>query len=136
MAEDTTPKLEVNAPQEGALVGDEAVFGVDSPVETEVYTDTRDAQVVAERAPDADQVYVHEVSVQLDRFVTDPSSPEAVQIPDAGRGSLELPIHALDAGSPEDRLAGASKGKRGTPVSQEDREKAAAEGRTVGFESV
>lgn len=63
------------------------------------------AQVVQPREPDADHVNVHEVSVQLDEVITDPASPLAVQVPDEGRGFLDLPIHRLDAERPEDVFA-------------------------------
>ena len=99
------PDLKVNAPQKGALVGDEAVQEARQEPTVAVNDSPDKAQVVAKRAPDADQVQVHEVAVQLDHVVTDPSSPEAAQIPDAGRGSLDLPIHELGNGTPEDQFA-------------------------------
>jgi hypothetical protein len=64
-----------------------------------------DAQVVQPREPDADTVKVHEVSVELDRTITDPSADDAVQVPAEGRSPLEetgLPI----AESPEQALSG------------------------------
>lgn len=52
-----------------------------------------------------DTVDVHEVSVVLDRPILDPNDELAVQVPDEGKGSLDLPIHALSEGSPEDKFA-------------------------------
>src|SRR4051812_38136740 len=92
-AADTLTHPEVVS-QEGALVGDE---NLPEPREIETNTNASevDAQVSPPRAPDASKVVVHETSVKLDEVITDPSSPLAVQIPDAGRGMLDLPIHAL-----------------------------------------
>ncbi len=89
--------------QEGALVGDE---NQPDPREPEVYVnkDSVTAQVAPEREAPTDNVPVHEVQVTLDEVILDPSAPEAVQVPDAGRGFLDLPIHALAAGSPEKRF--------------------------------
>jgi hypothetical protein len=129
------PDLKVNSPQKGALVGDEAVYGVDSPVETDVNAGSETAMRVAERRPDADTVLVHETAVVLDRVVTDPSSPEAVQIPDAGRGDLNLPIHALAGASTADERI-AEDGGKAEQISDEDRQAALARGETVGFKSV
>jgi hypothetical protein len=89
--------------QEGALVGDE---NQPEPREVEVYVnkDAVGAQVAPEREAPAEQVPVHEVQVTLDEVILDPSSPEAVQVPDAGRGFLDLPIHNLAKGTPEQRF--------------------------------
>ncbi len=134
MADNLKPDLEVTVPQKGALVGDEAVLGVDSPVESEVYTDSVEAMTVAERSPDADKVLVHEVAVTLDRVITDPSSPEAVQIPDAGRGDLTLPIHSLAAPTADEKIA--EDGGKAEQISDEDRAAAIARGETVGFKNL
>jgi hypothetical protein len=99
------PELNPVVSQEGALVGDEAVQEHVHKVEPEVVSEAVDAQVVATPQPAADKVNVHETSVQLDTVITDPSSPLAVQVPDAGRGSLDLPIHALDAPTVEEVFA-------------------------------
>lgn len=109
-AENPTPAAEsIKAPpvqaQEGALIGDEAVYSKMHKVEVDVHKDAVPAQVVAKADPPPSEVYVHETSVKLDRVITDPSSPEAVQVPDAGRGSLDLPIHALDAPTVEEVFA-------------------------------
>lgn len=106
MAENQNPNDIVS--QDGALIGDEAVAGAAHKVEPEVNDTTVDAQVAPERQAAADKVSVREVSVQMDRAVLDPSSPEAVQIPDAGRGSLDLPIHRLNAQTVEDVFRGDS----------------------------
>lgn len=98
------PDLKVNAPQEASQVGDEAVGSNDSPVVISVNSGEVDHAVVQPRSPDADRVQVHEVFVQTDEVITDPSDPRAVQIPDAGRGSLALPIHELANGTVEDRF--------------------------------
>lgn len=94
MADTPTPKLPGVAAQEGALVGDE---NLPEPREVESVVEQRqdDAQVVAKAGPPVDKVEVFEVVVTTDEVITDPSSPLAVQIPDAGRGSLNLPIHAF-----------------------------------------
>ena len=105
MADQHTPDFKVNAPQKGALVGDEAVREAATKVEPDVVDEAVTAQVAAERAPDADEVQVFETTVATDTVVTDPSSPEAVQIPDAGKGSLDLPVHRLTAPTPEDVFA-------------------------------
>ncbi len=85
--------------QKGALIGDENQPEPREPefnrVEKEV-----DAQVSPPREADSGKVSVDETSVQLDRVITDPSSPEAVQVPDAGRGSTDLPAHRLAQGVP------------------------------------
>jgi hypothetical protein len=99
------PDLQVTAPQEGAQVGDEAVNSNDSPVVVGVNSGDTAAQVTPQRSPDADRVQVHEVVVHTDEVITDPSDPRAVQIPDAGRGSLDLPIHALAEGTVEDKFS-------------------------------
>lgn len=112
--------------QKGAKVGDD---NMPDPREAtvDVNTDAQDAQVVAKRDADPSKVYVHETSIQLDEVITDPSSPLAVLVPDAGRGSLTLPIHGLDAPRPDDVFAKEAKSES-TP-SDEDRQKAASEGR-------
>jgi hypothetical protein len=91
--------------QEGALVGDEAIQEHAHTVEPQVVEESVDAQVMADREPEHDKVSVKETFVRMDHVVTDPSSPEAVQIPDAGRGTLDLPIHGLMAPSPEQVFA-------------------------------
>jgi hypothetical protein len=123
-------QLKVNAPQEGALVGDEAVNGAaDQSGEVHDYRADEDAQVVAERSSDADTVQVREVRVATDKFILDPSSPEAVQIPDAGIGSLDLPIHDLAGPTPEDYFA--ENASELVEVTDEHREQAALEGRNA-----
>ena len=89
--------------QEGKLVGDENQPEPREP-QVSVVDEAVDAQVAPPREADADKVNVHEVSVTVDEFVLDPSAPEAVIVPDAGRGSLDLPIHALTNPSPEAAL--------------------------------
>lgn len=98
-----TPESEVVS-QEGALVGDE---NQPEPREVEVYVneDSVNAQVSPERQAAAAQVPVHEVAVSLDEPILDPSSPLAVQVPDAGRGSTDLPIHGLKGKTVEDVFA-------------------------------
>jgi hypothetical protein len=98
----TVPQPEVQA-QEGAQVGDENLAPVHE-VEPEVVNEQVDAQVAGTPQPAPDKVVVHETHVALDRVITDPQSPEAVQIPDAGRGFLDLPIHQLAQPSPEQAL--------------------------------
>lgn len=86
--------------QKGALVGDENQPEPREP-EVRVVSEEVDAQVAPEREKPASTVPVHEVAVATDEVITDPSSPLAVQVPDAGRGSLDLPIHQLSNPTPE-----------------------------------
>lgn len=88
-----TPEAPVITAQEAKTVGDENLTTREP--DYVVVQDQVDAQVVQPREGDHDKVNVHEVHVQLDEVITDPASPLAVQVPDAGRGSLDLPIHSL-----------------------------------------
>lgn len=101
MAENPNPIVS----QKGALVGDEAVQKAAHDASPQVVETEVDAQVMAKREPEASKVAVQETFVAMDRVITDPSSPEAVQIPDAGRGSLGLPIHSLSGERVEDVFA-------------------------------
>lgn len=103
------PQQPVNAP-ENALVGEDA----EGAREAEVSVVAADvpAQVTGAPSVVAETVAVHEVAVATDKVITDPNSPEAVQVPDAGRGSLDLPIHALAGPRPEDVFAAASSKKK------------------------
>lgn len=100
---DTIVQPDVAAP-ENALVGDDAQPAPREP-SIAVDTDAVPAQTTGPAPKVVDTVYVHETSVALDEVITDPHSPEAVQIPDAGRGFLDLPIHGLDAKTPEQIFA-------------------------------
>lgn len=102
------PELAPVVAQEAKLVGDEEVYAEGVSVEPEVVKEQVDAQVPGTPDDPADKVNVHEVYVATDEVITDTSDPRAVQIPDAGRGSLDLPIHALGLGHVEDRLAAAA----------------------------
>ena len=101
--EDIAPEAPEVVAQEGALIGDENQPEPREPQVT-VNQGSEVAQVAPERQAPADSVPVHEVSVTLDEVVLDPSSPEAVQVPDAGRGFLDLPIHDLAKGTAEQRF--------------------------------
>lgn len=91
--------------QESKTVGDEAVAAAEGRgVQVEVQKDEVAAQVAQPRESDPATVAVHEVSVQTDEVITDPSSPLAVQVPDAGRGTLDLPIHRLNEPTVEERF--------------------------------
>lgn len=92
--------------QEGAIVGDENIQAF-TP-EVAVNDAAVPAQVSPPREAEPAEVPVYETSIAVDKVITDPSSPEAVQIPDAGRGSLDLPIHRLANGTPEQQLSGDS----------------------------
>lgn len=94
------PTMPAIVAQDAMTVGDDKLDV--RPVEVTVFEDESPAQVSQPRTADAPTVHVHEVSVSMDRVITDPSDPLAVQIPDAGRGSLDLPIHALGGDTPED----------------------------------
>lgn len=100
--------------QKGALVGDENVADV---VEPEITVNEGDdtAQVAPEREAAAGSVVVHETHVATDQVITDPSSPEAVQIPDAGRGPRDLPAHTLAGDTPEDVFAKDASKAKSTP---------------------
>jgi hypothetical protein len=94
MAENnTTPDQTEVVAQEAKTVGDENIEAREPTVE--VTKEQVDAQVAQPREGDSDKVNVFETTVATDTVITDPSSPLAVQVPDAGRGSLELPSHAL-----------------------------------------
>lgn len=103
MSEIETPVAAVVA-QKGALVGDDNVSPPREP-DFNVNQESVPAQVAPARQPESKTVEAHEVIVKLDEVITDPSSPEAVQIPDAGRGFLDLPIHAVAGERPEDVFA-------------------------------
>jgi hypothetical protein len=99
------PKVAVPA---NALVGDDAKLDP-READVDVNKDSVPAQTTGAPAVEVDTVYVHETSVQLDEVITDPHSPLAVQVPDEGRGFLNLPIHGLDAPRPEDVFDAARK---------------------------
>jgi hypothetical protein len=87
--------------QDAKLVGDEEVQAEVREPTQEVNKESVPAQVSPEREAPSKEVPVHETAVKLDEVITDPSSPLAVQVPDAGRGSLDLPIHQLGEPTPE-----------------------------------
>jgi hypothetical protein len=120
MAPISTPDKPEIVAQAGALIGDEAVNAARHVVEPEVNTEPVDAQVAPERDAAAASVTVHETVVHTDRVITDPSSPEAVQIPDAGRGDARLPIHQLGEPTPEQVFAGEEKESDEAPASTPD----------------
>lgn len=101
---DITPDTPAVVAQEAKVVGDDNLEPREPTVE--VNKDQVDAQVAQPREGDNDKVNVHEVTVATDTVITDPSDPLAVQVPDAGRGSLDLPIHRLDAPVVEDVFSG------------------------------
>ena len=103
------PEQPVNAP-ENALVGEDTEVARNADVS--VLAEEVPAQTTGPAAVVADTVAVHETAVAVDKVITDPHSPEAVQIPDAGRGSLDLPIHALGNPTPEAIFADAPKEKK------------------------
>jgi len=129
MAEDLKPVLPTVVSQEGALVGDENLPGPeDQNVEVEQRQD--DAQVPGTPQKPVDKVEVFEVVVETDKPILDPSSPLAVQVPDAGRGSLLLPIHQHINSRRVDDIFAEEAGEHEEPTSDEDRAQAAAEGTT------
>lgn len=95
--------------QDGALVGDEAIAdATENPVQVAVVNETTAAQVSPPRQAAAATVPVNETHVATDRVITDPSSPEASIVPDAGRSPLltqGLPISRLNAPTVEDVFA-------------------------------
>lgn len=93
-----------NVPK-NATVGDDNLV----PREPEVYRvdETVKAQVTGPPAEAPKTVKVTETAIRLDEVITDSHSPLAVQIPDAGMGRLDLPIHRLAKGvRPEDVFSG------------------------------
>lgn len=94
----TTPEEVVPALPEVANA-DEKTVGDDQFVPREpdftVDKDSVPAQVMGKPEDVPSEVKVHEVHVTTDTVITDTSDPLAVQIPDAGRGTLDLPIHEL-----------------------------------------
>lgn len=103
MADKVKPELPAVAAPENATIGDENLEVREPSVE--VNKDSVPAQTTGKPAVEVDTVRVHEVAVVTDEIITDPHSPLAVQIPDAGRGSLDLPIHRLDAPTVEQVFA-------------------------------
>lgn len=95
--EEEVPVSEVEVPEAPAAADAEEAR---EPTATVVQGEVPHA-VVQPREPDADVAQVHEVVVQTDEVITDPSDPQAVQIPEAGRGDSSLPIHALANPVPE-----------------------------------
>jgi hypothetical protein len=91
--EEVVPALPEVSEANPKTVGDDN-FSPREP-EFEVVKDEVDAQVTGKPEDEATKVKVHEVHVTTDTVITDTSDPLAVQIPDAGRGSLDLPIHEL-----------------------------------------
>lgn len=93
----TTPEEVVPALPDVANA-DEKTTGDDfAPREPEFHVekDSVPAQVMGKPEDVPSEVKVHEVYVTTDTVITDTSDPLAVQIPDAGRGTLDLPIHEL-----------------------------------------
>jgi hypothetical protein len=101
---DGFPKLTDPSAAENALVGDDEVYGARYEPEPEVVQEDVQAQLPAEPAKPAETVPVNEFYLQMDQVVLDPSSPEAVQIPDAGRGELYDANSIYSAGGVEDRF--------------------------------
>jgi hypothetical protein len=107
MADDKTDLLNPVAVQKNALIGDDNLSNYEP--EAEQVNEDVDAQVTGPAAEAVDKVKVSETYMALDEVITDASDPRAVQIPDAGRGSLDLPIHQLArAGTPEQQFAEAA----------------------------
>jgi hypothetical protein len=127
---DITPTLpEKVAGPKKALVGDEAVREQTFTPEAEVVSEKTTQKYAPEATQQADYP-LHEVVVVTDRTTTDPTAPEAVQIPDAGRSPLSLPIHDLATGSPEDKFAEVADEEVGE-ITDEDRAKAYSEGQSL-----
>ena len=103
---DITPEIPQVVAQDAKVVGD-ADLAAREPQATIVQQQVA-AQVAQPREGAVDKVNVHEVYIAIDEVITDPSSPLAVQVPDAGRGSLSLPMHALNGPTPEQVFAAAA----------------------------
>lgn len=130
MAENDIKRPELVEPvaQEAKLVGDDATEVRKVPVE--VNAEQVDAQVAQPREADSDKVNVHETAVATDEVITDPSDPRAVQVPEAGRGSLDLPAHRLAAPTVEDVFAESA--PEAVEVSDEDRKENVRQGVSSG----
>lgn len=89
--------------QDAKTVGDENLEV--RKVEVEVNEEAVPAQVAQPRESDPAEVAAHETRVALDEVITDPSHPLAVQVPDAGRGELDLAAHSLSGPTPEEVFA-------------------------------
>jgi hypothetical protein len=125
---DVTPKLpDVSAPK-NATIGDENLPDPREPG-VDVVDEQVAAQVTGKPSVDPTKVNVFEVAVTTDEVITDPNSPLAVQVPDAGRGDLLLPIHRfVNARRPEDVFA--EIGTEESAPSDEERAAAGAAGQT------
>ena len=128
MADEKLPKAPPVSAPKNATIGDE---NLPEPrdFDAEVVDEQVTAQVTGKPAVDPTKVNVYEVAVTTDEVITDPNSPLAVQIPDAGRGDMLLPIHRhVNARRPEDVFAEQASSE--VEVSDEDRAKANAAGQT------
>jgi hypothetical protein len=96
---------EVAAPENAQVGDDEITPAAPAADKVTVVDEPVPAQTTGAPAKVVEQQPVHEVYVDLDRVITDPNSPEAVQIPDAGRGDASLPAHVLANPSPEEVFA-------------------------------
>ncbi len=94
------------AGQMAMTIGDENM-PAPRDVDVHIHSEPVAAMVMSEQRPAPAMVPVHEVYVTTDTVITDPSSPLAVQIPDAGRGTMDLPISGLNVGHVEDRFRAA-----------------------------
>lgn len=104
---ETKPTLlnDVAAPA-NALVGDENIPQA-GDVDVIDHNEDVPAQVMSKEPITVPETVKETVTVvRLDEVITDPSSPLAVQIPDAGRGSLDLPFHRLRSPRPEEVFSG------------------------------
>ena len=129
MADEKTPTTKAAAPKEstvkvttndapesapvrvqyGALVGDAAIAaGHVNDLTPTILKEDAPAQTTGVAAPEVDVVKVHETFVSMDQVITDPHSPQAVQMPDAGIGSTDLPIHGLGGPTVEEVFAQAN----------------------------
>lgn len=107
---DITPEVPQVVAQDAKIVGDADLTAREPQVI--VVQEQVPAQVAQPREGAVDKVNVHEVFVAIDEVITDPASPLAVQVPDAGRGSLDLPMHALNGMTPEQVFAAAAPTKK------------------------
>lgn len=109
VAEAPATLLNPIAAPENATIGDENIAPAG---DVQIYTVNEDvaAQVTGPPAVVVETSKVTETVVRMDEVITDPSSPLAVQIPDAGRGSLDLPFHRLSKPRPEAVFSGDADG--------------------------
>jgi hypothetical protein len=119
-----TPPVFPVAADSDAKVGEDAV---QEPREVDAQVESRedDAQKVGQPAERVEKVPVYEVAVTTDERV------DYVIVPPEGRGDATLPIHAFVGARTVEDVFAEEAGEQEEPASEEERAKAASEGRTA-----